>query len=148
MPPKKKQDGSYPANRIAKVNGRPGEWAVINRSRDQTRVARIGPDGSADSVSELVPTADVVDLKRSHLLQVDRRGGWTLPADLRRRYGITENTPLQITEEDEQFVVRPMRLVPASTPQPANLDELLSHVTPENLHEEIDFGPPVGEEIW
>ena len=84
----------------------------------------------------------------SHLLQIDRRGGLTLPADLRRRYGITENTPLQVTEADDSFVVRPMQLVPTGRPQPADLDELLSQITPENRHEEVDFGPAVGEEIW
>jgi antitoxin component of MazEF toxin-antitoxin module len=30
----------------------------------------------------------------------------------------------------------------------ASLDELVSRITPENRHEEIDFGPPVGREVW
>jgi antitoxin component of MazEF toxin-antitoxin module len=29
-----------------------------------------------------------------------------------------------------------------------SLEELLAVITPENLHEETDFGPPVGKEIW
>lgn len=28
------------------------------------------------------------------------------------------------------------------------LDDLLSKITPENIHEEIDWGGPVGNEIW
>jgi len=28
------------------------------------------------------------------------------------------------------------------------LDELLDQMTPENVHGEIDSGPPVGREIW
>ncbi len=28
------------------------------------------------------------------------------------------------------------------------LDELLKQVTPENLHGETDWGPPVGNEAW
>jgi hypothetical protein len=28
------------------------------------------------------------------------------------------------------------------------LDELLDGITPENLHPEIDLGPPVGKEVW
>ena len=28
------------------------------------------------------------------------------------------------------------------------LDELLGKVTKDNIHEEIDSGPPVGKEIW
>lgn len=29
-----------------------------------------------------------------------------------------------------------------------SLDELLAEVTPENLPAAVDFGPPVGREIW
>ena len=28
------------------------------------------------------------------------------------------------------------------------LDELLEGITPENIHEPFDWGPPVGKEIW
>jgi len=28
------------------------------------------------------------------------------------------------------------------------LDDLLAKVTPENIHKEVDFGKPVGKEIW
>lgn len=28
------------------------------------------------------------------------------------------------------------------------LEELLAQVTDENIHEEVDFGLPVGREIW
>ena len=28
------------------------------------------------------------------------------------------------------------------------LEDLLGRITEQNLHEEIDSGPPVGEEIW
>ena len=28
------------------------------------------------------------------------------------------------------------------------LDELLAGITPENLHEPFDWGPPAGKEIW
>lgn len=28
------------------------------------------------------------------------------------------------------------------------LEELLAGITPENLHGEIDWGPPVGRETW
>jgi antitoxin MazE len=29
-----------------------------------------------------------------------------------------------------------------------DLDELLDRLTPETFHEEVDFGPPVGNEVW
>jgi hypothetical protein len=33
-------------------------------------------------------------------------------------------------------------------PTKESLDELLSRVTDENRHPEVDFGPPVGKEVW
>ena len=36
-------------------------------------------------------------------------------------------------------------LAPEQVP---TLQELVSGITPENRHEEIDFGPPVGKEVW
>lgn len=29
-----------------------------------------------------------------------------------------------------------------------DIDDLLKRVTPENRHELIDWGPPVGKEVW
>ena len=29
-----------------------------------------------------------------------------------------------------------------------SLAQLLAGVTPENIHAEVDFGPPVGKEVW
>jgi antitoxin MazE len=28
------------------------------------------------------------------------------------------------------------------------LDELVAGITPENRHPEVDWGPPVGDEVW
>ena len=29
-----------------------------------------------------------------------------------------------------------------------NVKEMVASITPENMHGEIDWGPPVGKEIW
>ena len=50
-------------------------------------------------------------------------------------------TRVDIDVEDGRIVV-----VPSSTKP--SLDELLSKITPQNLHGETDFGKPVGNEIW
>ncbi|MNP79585.1 Antitoxin MazE [compost metagenome] len=31
---------------------------------------------------------------------------------------------------------------------PIDLDAMLTAITPENSHELIDWGPPVGKEVW
>jgi antitoxin MazE len=33
-------------------------------------------------------------------------------------------------------------------PESYDLAELLKQITPENLHEAVDFGPPSGKEAW
>ena len=41
------------------------------------------------------------------------------------------------------------RLVAEAPPTPSyTLEELLAGVRPANLHDETEWGPPVGKEIW
>ncbi len=40
------------------------------------------------------------------------------------------------------------KLVMSPVKQSYTLDELVGQITPENLHEETDWGPPVGRESW
>jgi antitoxin MazE len=70
-----------------------------------------------------------------------------LPADLCRRLGISEGTPLRLVEHDHTSVI-PMCLVPATEGTSVALDSLLVGATPENIHGEIDTGPAVGRESW
>ncbi len=39
-------------------------------------------------------------------------------------------------------------IVEATKDQEYSLDELLARVTRNNLHSEVDFGAPVGKEVW
>lgn len=40
-----------------------------------------------------------------------------------------------------------LRIVPPHAPS-YTLEELVAQITPENRHGEVDWGPPVGKEIW
>lgn len=40
------------------------------------------------------------------------------------------------------------KIKPTKQPKKYTLDELLKGMTKENLHEEIDWGKPVGNEFW
>ncbi len=55
---------------------------------------------------------------------------------------LKKNALIDITVEEGKIVILPVRKKKKYT-----LDELLKGVTKENLHGEIDFGPPVGNEI-
>jgi antitoxin MazE len=61
----------------------------------------------------------------------------TLANDLNLRDGMH----LDMTIVDGALVLRPSN-------QQHSLEELLERITPENVHAETDWGPPVGREMW
>ncbi len=56
---------------------------------------------------------------------------------------IKQNSIIDLSVNDGKIIVEPEKKKPKYT-----LEELLDGVTEENLHGEIDFGKPVGKEIW
>jgi antitoxin MazE len=40
------------------------------------------------------------------------------------------------------------KLIVTAKPETPSLDVLLAGITPENLHDEQDFGAPAGREVW
>lgn len=69
-----------------------------------------------------------------------------IPAALARRFNIVAGTPIQVEERDGAIVVRPV------TRKRRTLAEILKSCKKKfpkgNPHGEIDYGPPVGREIW
>jgi antitoxin MazE len=49
---------------------------------------------------------------------------------------------VDVREEGGRIVIEPVR---APT---FDLDQLLDQMTPESFPEDVDFGPPVGDEVW
>lgn len=62
-----------------------------------------------------------------------------IPRSLAQKGGFAEGTPVELRVEDNAIVIRPRRYT---------LEELLSRVTPQNLPEATETGPPIGREIW
>ena len=56
--------------------------------------------------------------------------------------GITLNAAVELTPRGEQLVVSVLNR------SPAELDDLLSRVTEDNLHGEVETGPSLGGEAW
>jgi antitoxin MazE len=54
--------------------------------------------------------------------------------------GLFSNSPVKISLEGERLVIVSVRR--------PTLAELLADVTPDNLHDETDWGEPVGNEVW
>ena len=65
-----------------------------------------------------------------------------IPQAVASRVGITLNAAVELTPRGDRLVVSVLK-------QPrTELDELLGGVTEDNLHGEVETGPPVGGEAW
>lgn len=54
---------------------------------------------------------------------------------------LEEGMEVELSVEDGRIILGPVR-------PKYSLEELLEGITPENLHPETDWGPPVGKEVW
>lgn len=63
-----------------------------------------------------------------------------VPAAAMQAAHLTIDQQVDIRVEEGKLVIEPLRT------EELGLDDLLAGVTPENIHDEIDFGPPVGRE--
>lgn len=63
-----------------------------------------------------------------------------IPKPFAAEAGLEQESEVDVAVVDGALVITP-------TPVPG-LDELLARVTDENLHGEVDFGSPMGREVW
>lgn len=67
--------------------------------------------------------------------------GIRLPQAIVQQMGLKQGDLLTISTEGNQIVLSPTK--PRYT-----LDELLQQVTPDQQHDEVDWGEPTGAESW
>ena len=65
-----------------------------------------------------------------------------IPRSFAAEARLEQGTPVDVSLVEGTLVVTPLT-DPAFT-----LEQLLAGVTEENLHREVDMGPPVGNEAW
>ena len=65
--------------------------------------------------------------------------GIRIPAIFAMELDLKYGNAVEITQEDGRIVIMPGR---------RTLDELLSKITDENLHDAVDTGASVGKEEW
>ena len=65
-----------------------------------------------------------------------------IPAATLVAAGLKTDDPVDVREEDGRIVIEKI------VAEPVTLEWLLEGITPDNVHSEVDFGPPVGKEIW
>jgi antitoxin MazE len=68
--------------------------------------------------------------------------GLRIPKALAEDAKVAEGTHVELNVENGRLIVSPQREAKL------NLADLVSRITPENLHGETDTGSPVGREVW
>jgi len=67
--------------------------------------------------------------------------GLRIPKSFATEVGLNQGSPVELSLTGGRLVVEPI------VDGEETLDDLLAQVTDENLHGEVDFGPPVGKEV-
>lgn len=76
------------------------------------------------------------------MMQVQKWGnslGIRIPKAIAYKVGLEEGSEIDLDLEDGCIVIKP---------KSKTLDELLSQITPDNLHVEVPTGQPEGRESW
>lgn len=67
--------------------------------------------------------------------------GIRIPSNILSELQLNADHLVDMQVEDGKVIITPL-------PQQTSLEQLLSGITEENLHQEIDFGQPQGKEEW
>jgi antitoxin MazE len=65
-----------------------------------------------------------------------------IPARVMRAIRLTLGDVVDVRAEAGRIVIEPVR------PKAYDLDTLLKRISAKNQHQAVDFGPPVGKEVW
>lgn len=65
-----------------------------------------------------------------------------IPATVMAAASISVDQAVDVREENGRIIIEPIR---APT---FELSDLLARMTPETFPDEVDFGAPVGDEVW
>jgi antitoxin MazE len=67
-----------------------------------------------------------------------------IPKSFAKEIKLEEGAAVDLKIEENKIIILPKR----KREKKYSLKELVSKITPENVYKEIDFGPPVGKEIF
>ncbi len=65
-----------------------------------------------------------------------------IPAAVMQAARLQLDQAVDVREEEGRIVIEPVHA------EEYDLATLVAGITPENLHEAVEFGPPVGNEVW
>jgi antitoxin MazE len=65
-----------------------------------------------------------------------------IPSRVARDLGLTSDSQIEITSDGTTAIIK------REENSRLSLEELVKGITPENIHGEVDWGEPAGNEIW
>jgi antitoxin MazE len=65
-----------------------------------------------------------------------------IPIAVAQDLGLSENSTVQITSDGAVATIKPKK------GDKVSLKELVARITPDNRHQEVDWGESVGKEVW
>ena len=65
-----------------------------------------------------------------------------IPSSVAKEMQVREGSAVELTLEEGKIIVKPAKK------RKLSLTQMLKRITKENRHAEIDWGGPVGREIW
>ncbi|OYX02341.1 MAG: PbsX family transcriptional regulator [Caulobacter vibrioides] len=65
-----------------------------------------------------------------------------IPATVMAAASIRIDQAVDVREENGQIIIEPIR-----APE-YDLNAMLAEMEPETFHEDVDFGAPIGKEVW
>ena len=65
-----------------------------------------------------------------------------IPSSVIQDLALSENSSVQITSNGVVATIQP------KSRKKVSLDELVAAIKPDNIHKEVDWGKPVGKEVW
>ena len=68
-----------------------------------------------------------------------------VPKAVAEEIGASDGKTAEMSVRDGKLVIE---VIKPRRKRRYTLDELVAGITPENRHEELDWGPPVGNEVW
>jgi antitoxin MazE len=95
--------------------------------------------GSARSIRQDDAKADRM---RVHVKKWGNSASVRIPATIMAAAKLSVDQAVDVKEEGGRIIIEPIQ-APVY-----DLDDILDRMTPETFHEDIDFGPAVGHEVW
>jgi len=79
---------------------------------------------------------------RAHVRKWGNSLAVRIPSSFAEEIGLQEDGQIEMSVSDGKVLIEP------ATSPTYSLDQLLDRVTDDNLHPEVDWGEPVGNEVW